>query len=94
MSYEDRKKRFTEAFPWWAEGKERHGWQLTVETHPGAEEVRRGGILMALKHDPSKDSGSIRVHMPGATKEQEDAVIAWVTAEYSPMLGSAPQKGE
>ncbi len=81
---EDRKKRLKEALPWWAEGKARHGWAMKVELKRGATELRRGGILIGLQHNPTKDGVLIDVHMPGATKEQEDAVIAWAQAEYGP----------
>jgi hypothetical protein len=84
-----RKRRFDAAFPWWADGKSRLGWRLEVEIKPGVEEVRRGGILLALQHTPEKDRGSIRLDMPGATVEQYDAVVAWVIAEYGQMLPSA-----
>lgn len=83
---EDRRKRLEEAFPWWAEGKAKHGWAMKVELKRGAKEVRRAGILVALEHDPTKDGVSIDIDMPGATREQEDAVIAWAKAEYGPLL--------
>jgi hypothetical protein len=84
---EDRKQRFAAAFPWWAEGKAKHGWEMKVELKRGATELRRGGSLLALKHDPTKDGVLIDVRMPGATKEQEDALLRGLkqnTVRFSP----------
>lgn len=94
MSDNDRKQRFAAAFPWWEAGKALHGWTLEVAFQPGVEEVRRGGILLSLKHDPEKDSGNIRIHMPGATKEQIDAVQAWVVKEYEFVHQPPLRRGE
>lgn len=89
------RRRFAAAFPWWEDGSERLGWSCRVDIQPSVEEVRRGGILLALRHEPEKDRGVIRLHMPGATAEQYDAVVAWVTAEFGAMtlLGSSETTG-
>jgi hypothetical protein len=89
-----RKQRFAEAFPWWAEGKAKHGWAMKVEYQPGVREIRRGGILMAVEHDPAKDNRSIQINMPGATKEQYDAIESWAIAEYERVLQLPPQERE
>lgn len=48
-------------------------------------------MLLGLLHDPGKDHGTIRIHMPGASGEQIAAVEGWLTAEFGPvkMLPSA-----
>ncbi len=91
MTSDDRKRRFAAAFPWWEDGKARHGWHAEVSTEPGVDEVRAGGAdsmwsgpLIAVRHNPEKDSGKIRLHMPGATREQIAAVEEWLAAEYRP----------
>jgi hypothetical protein len=84
MDDSERQQRFAAAFPWWKDGSERLGWSVKVDIQPGVKEVRRGGILLGLQHDPEKDHGKIRIHMPGATAEQYDAVLAWMTAEFGP----------
>jgi hypothetical protein len=86
MSDDNLKQRFLAAFPWWEDGKARLGWRVEVNVQPGVDEVRPAGMLLApllaVRHNPQKDHGNIRIHMPGATREQITAVEEWLAAQF------------
>lgn len=75
---------FLLAFPWWADGQRQHGWTWDVDISFGLEEFRDERGRYHTLHDPSEDKGHIELHMPGASLEQQEAVLAWLTNRFGP----------